>query len=250
MSNQSFPEQIYQPFGDDLSNSQKHFAESDSYRFVRSGVYLMLAGYVLVIPSVAFSVYTAKNINLSAIGIGLFLAALFVGFGMLVIGSLLLLASPKQNEKQMARKFLLSQGLAIAIVVSQRLFQAPAILEIVQRIASAYGTYFMINYFQILANNRGSQKLLNIVQRLNYVFLALIGLAFGAVLLAGALGKQVLIWLFLIAGVYFLLVWLHTLWVAISVTKATHQREFIDSESMWDDEEWEDGGDEELEYED
>lgn len=244
MSDQRFPEQTYQPFGQNLDESQQQFAESDSYRFVRTGVYLLLAGYSMLIPSVVFTIFAGRGaIKPDPVVTGLFVAGLFVGVGMLGIGSLFLLASPKTNEKQMARKFIIAQGIAVAIGISQRFFPAAGTMEIVQRIASGYGTYFMISFFQILAINRGSHRLLKIAQRLNHGFIVLIVVAVGSGVLAGALGVKSILFLFLIVCGFFLLLWFQTLWVAISITKVSHQREFEIIDENGEDEdidEWED----------
>ena len=229
MSFKNSSDETYQPFGDNPLDYGHRSAESDSYRYVRIGVYLMLAGYSLLIPSVIFTIFAGRGaVPPAPILIGVALAALFVGMGMLAIGCLFLLAAPKANEKQIATRFIVAQGIAVAITIAQRFIPAADALEIVQRLASAYGTYYLINFFQVLAQNRGSLKLLNIAQRLNYGFVALIILSIAAVFFGAAFGVKLVLGLMTIAFGIFLLLWFQTLWVAISVTKVSHQREFAE----------------------
>ena len=91
----------YTPFGEDFSVTSADFTESDSYRWVRNGIYLLIIAYALLIPlSVALPMVASEivPIELSPAIMALVIGVMIVGLLLLVAGSLLLLSTPKQNE--------------------------------------------------------------------------------------------------------------------------------------------------------
>lgn len=225
----------YTPFGEDFSVTSADFAESDSYRWVRNGIYLLIIAYALLIPlSVALPMVASEivPIELSPAIMALVIGVMIVGLLLLVAGSLLLLSTPKQNEKKKIKSFFLCYGIVIVSFVVWKLGIGGNAPRLIQKIAQAYGVYYLIAYFEVLAINQGSEKLYKTVRRVNFSFILMIVMLFGAAFITGVFKLPPLVFLtaLIVVGVFFVLSWMRTLWLAAAVTRHDHVYEEFEYE--------------------
>jgi len=182
----------------------------------------MLAGYIVMPPGAALALTQTRLIgngepNILVMLLGVVL--MFLGAGLVGLGCLLLLKSPQENERKVVRKILIAYGVAIGCLIAFRVFGFGG-LDIIKRIAQAYGMYYLINFFEVLASNRQNEHLQqssNLLNRL-YIF-GLVGL-FAFSLLGAMLGIP-LTWVLVavaVFGVLFYGLWIRTLLLAIKST--------------------------------
>jgi len=219
----------FQNHDDVLPSTQADFQVTESYRWVRIGLFCLLAGYIVFAPGIVLTLaYSALNANGQPNILILLLGAAFglLGIVMIGIGGLFLLKSPQENERAAIRKVFIAYGIAIGCVIAIRLFDLGG-LEIGKRIAQAYGTWFLINYFEVLAANRENellQRSSNLLNRLYIIgILAILAMSFVGAALGVPLGFAMAI--VAIFGVAFYALWLRTIWLAIKATR------FIPSDS-------------------
>lgn len=207
-------------FDDSLPSTQADFHVSESYRWVRIGMYCLMAGYLVLLPGLVVTVLqTALFAKPETLVLLLGVASIFLGAGLIALGGVFLLKSPQQNERETIQKFFIAYGIAIGCVILSRVFDIGG-LGIVKNISQAYGTYFLINFFEVLAANRQNETLQRSSSLLNrwYIF-GLMGL-FAISLVGGMLGIPLAIILIALAvfGVAFYVLWIRTLWLAIKST--------------------------------
>ena len=210
----------YRPFGDDYFATRDDFRQSDSYAIVRVGLWLLIAGYVLLpLVFVAIVVIQVMQQVPADDGVGVALHLIWIPIGAIGTGFLLLLNSPHENERGHIQKFwLLTVGGLIArfggLMVGVG-FGGRAVASLL----SAYAMLSLIQYFVTLAENRSNAALAASASRLNWCYIAMFGCLVLAFVAGGvAMPKPIL---FSVVGLTLLvcyLVWLHTLWLALRAT--------------------------------
>ena len=158
----------------------------------------------------------------------LYLPAVLATSGVLAIGALFLLGTPKANEREKIKKFLMCYVIVFAIFAISKFVDLGNLARPIRNIASAYGTFYLIAFFQVLAENRGSFKLRRIVAILNRSFVILIVGTIACVILTAVLKLPgwISITFVLFVGLGFYINWMRTLWTAMAVTQHDHQNEF------------------------
>ena len=170
---------LYRPFGDNFSAKAENFRASESYHWVRLGIRLLMIGYVLLFPTVAtIAVLVAQKQGLQVPDLppeywtaSFILAALAVT--LILTGCLLLRLAPEEDERAAASRYLWAYAIAIAATVGSLLLGLHQI-DIVRRIATAYGSYYLLAYFPVLAENRDNPSLTWWANFTNRFFLILI----------------------------------------------------------------------------
>jgi hypothetical protein len=107
-------EDLFRPFGENFSATAKNFEMSESYRWVRLGVGLLITGYALLVPLLIYWLFFSENAK--GVPDFILLAALvtiFAALSLIVTGSILLRFAPHQDEKTAANKYLIAYGIAI-----------------------------------------------------------------------------------------------------------------------------------------
>ncbi len=227
-------ENPYAAFGKEFSVTSADFAESDSYRWVRNGIYLLIIAYALLFPlSIVLPMVTKELIpvDLAPTIMALVIGAMIVGLLLLVAGSLLLLSTPKQNEKKKIKWFFLCYGIVIVSFFVWKLGIGGNAPRLIQKIAQAYGVYFLIAYFEVLAINQGSEKLYKTVRSVNFSFILMLVMLFGASFIVGVfkLPQPVFLIALIAVGAFFVLSWMRTLWLAAAVTRHDHVYEELNT---------------------
>ena len=200
---------------------------SESYRWVRLGVGLLITGYALLVPLLIYWLFFSENAK--GVPDFILLAALvtiFAALSLIVTGSILLRFAPHQDEKTAANKYLIAYGIAIGCAALSY-WVGLAQLDLVRRIAAAYGSFYLVGFFPILAENRDNPALTYWANLTNQMFVVLIVAAIGGGLLAGfgVLPIFVLMIAMGIAASLFFIAWMQTLWQAFRATQPI-QRDF------------------------
>ena len=189
-------------------------------------------GYVLILPFIASVLVTLlqrqdEPIKLSFVDDPAYhwflLAAailVFVASILIATGFVLLRFSPADDEQKAANKFLIAYGIAVASAVVWIAFDINQ-LNFVRRIAVAYGTFYLLGYFQVLAANRDNSKLIWWSNFTNGFFVVLI---LGAILGAVLVGMKVIptiasLSIFGVAAGVMYFAWMKTLWHALQATR-------------------------------
>lgn len=220
---------LYRPFGDNFSARADDFKASESYRWVRLGIWLMLISYVLMVPFIAYLAHVLMQDRgwLPEVPPEALLMYVIVTFGsgalalvLLVTGALLLRLSPEGDEKAAANRYLWAYGIAIAAAVGGYVLGIHQ-LDIVRRIAAAYGSYYLLAYFPVLASNRDNSSLTWWADFTNRFLVILIIAAVGMGILAGMklipVMATVVILSTLLVVMFF--AWIKTLWHALQATR-------------------------------
>ena len=222
-------QELFRPFGENFSARAEDFQTSESYRWVRLGTWLLMFGYVLILPLiVSTAIIDALELEIESLFadsifrwflLGAVLSV-FAGVLLIVTGYILLRFSPAENERQAANKFLIAYGITFVIWVPSMFFDLNQ-LYFVQRIAAAYGTFYLLAYFQVLAANRDNAKLIWWSNFSNVLFLVVIFGGIGARVLAKMQQVPEIVWLviFGIAFVVMSFAWITTLWHALQATR-------------------------------
>lgn len=212
----------FRRFDAELPSTQADFRVTESYRAVRIGLYFMIAGYLLFVPGFAFLIIFQQQIignNADPINLILGIAGVVACLLLIMIGGFFLRKSPQYNERAFVNKFLIAILVSIGCIILKRTLGIKA-FDIVKSIAQAYGTYFLINFLQVLAVNRQNDALKKSSKLLgncyNIGLLALLSLVF----VGPALGNAVTVVLMAVAVffVVFYYLWIRTLWIAIKAT--------------------------------
>lgn len=200
---------------------------SESYRGVRLGVGLLIIGYALFVPLMVcwlFLFDAAKDIP----GIVSLTASLtmFTALALIVVGSILLRFAPQQNERTAANKYLIAYAIAIGCACLSYWLGLNQ-LDLVRRIAAAYGSFYLVGFFPILAENRDNPSLTFWSNLTNSLFVVLFIGAIAGGLLAGMGVLPAFVPLAVVGTVatLFFIAWMQTLWQAFRATQPI-QRDF------------------------
>ena len=222
----------YDNYDDGAPSTQADFQVAESYRWVRTGLYFLLTAYVIFVPGIVFLVL-CRSVFADTEGVVLMLLAstiaLLVGMTLLIVGGLLLRTAPCQNEKNEANKFLIAFAIAFGCSFVSWVVELP-VLDVIKQIARAYGTYFLIQFFEVLGRNRQNESLERLSSFLNQFYIVgilfLLGFSFFGKALGALFGIAALA--FIVFVVVFYVLWMRMLWLAI---KSTH---FISSDVVRD----------------
>lgn len=223
---------LYQNFDEDIPSTQADFQVAESYRWVRTGLHFLLAAYLIFVPGIVFLIL-CRTAFANADGVLIMLLAstmaLLVGMALLIIGGVLLRFAPRQNERNEINKFLISYAISFGCLFVSWFVKFQG-LDIAKNIAQAYGTFYLIQFFTVLAINRHNAALerLSLLIHKWYVIGILALLAFSFVGKALGIFAVVALLGLAIFAVVFYVMWLRTLWLAI---KSTH---FISSDVVRD----------------
>lgn len=225
----------FRRFDDELPSTQADLQVTESYRGVRVGLYFMIIGYLLCIPALAILIFCSQRLDENDINLALLLtglAAIVTCFSLIMIGGFFLRNSPQEDERRLANKFLIAMGISIGCTILKWSLGLQ-ILDVVKNIAQAYGTYFLINFFQALAINRKNEALTQTSNLLNTCYaigiFAILGLMFFGKFLGNAAIIAVIALVLFLALFYFL--WIRTLWLAIKATRFISEdavRDYLD----------------------
>ena len=217
---------LYRPFGDHFSAKADDFKASESYRWVRLGIRLLMIGYVLLLPAVAataFFVAEEKGLQVPDLPPQYWIAPLIAGalaVILILIGCVLLRFAPEEDERAAAGRYLWAYGIAIAATAGSSLLGLHQ-LGIVRRLATAYGSYYLLAYFSVLAENRDNPSLTWWANYINRFFVTLILVSVGMGVLAGMqvvpLIVPVVTLVVMLAVMY--AAWMKTLWHALQATR-------------------------------
>ena len=217
---------LYRPFGDHFSAKADDFKASESYRWVRLGIRLLMIGYVLLLPAVAaiaFFVAQEKGLQVPDLPPQYFIAPLIAGalaVILILIGCVLLRFAPEEDERAAADRYLWAYGIAIAATAGSSLLGLQP-LELVRRIATAYGSYYLLAYFPVLAENRDNPSLTWWANFTNRFFVILIFGAIGMGVLAGmkVIPLMVSVGTLVVMFAVMYVAWMKTLWHALQATR-------------------------------
>ena len=222
-------QELYRPFGEKFSAKAEDFQASESYRWVRLGIWLLMIGYVLLLPLIAGTAFTLSKLrglkpliddpNYHGAIIAIALATV-AAMTMTVVGCVLLRFSPEEDERAAANKYLIAYGIAFALS-ALAFFSGVDQLKLVRRIATAYGSFYVLAYFQVLAANRDNWRLIWWSNFTNSFFVVLIFGSIGAGVLMQMQVIPTIVSFALIGGglavMYF--AWMKTLWHALEATR-------------------------------
>ena len=208
----------YRPFGDDFSLTKDDFKVSESYRWVRTGLWLMLISYLLIpllVGGVVLTFFLMRDQNGVFTGLSGLVYLIFVPLILIYVGCFMLLQTPYEAEKQSIKVFLIWTTLGFVGGIGNW-FGFLVAAKFVRSLCSTLGMVYLVKYFKILAVTRGSEKLERSSDHLNRMFLALFFLLIGILL---GLPAPLIMTLLVIGVIAFYVVWIRTLWYAIKATE-------------------------------
>lgn len=214
----------FRPFGDHFSATAEDFKASESYRWVRWSIWLLMFGYVLLLPLIAGFVYSICDQEmiqrLPTAYLLAFLSAGSLVLTVIILGSVLLIRSPAEDERAAAKRFLVAYIIAIVSGVLSIGFGFGQ-LDIVRRIATAYGSFYFVAYFPVLAANRDNESLTwwsNFTNRF-LVILVVVGIGLGILAGMKVIPTHVSIAVFSVAAAVLYVAWMKTLWHGLEATR-------------------------------